>query len=485
MINLRIIARILSSMAFLETLLLLLALAVGVIYVEGTLLPFILTAIVSLVIGCALLYYAKGAPRKITRRDGYLSVALTWVMFSLIGALPFLFYCEHPRLAVAVFEATSGFTTTGATALTSLDTMPHSLLFWRSLMHWLGGLGIIFFTVALLPSISGGSVKLFAAESKGLKIGKLHPRVSTTARWIWGIYLTLTFLCFGGYMLAGMPLFDAVNHAMSTIASGGFSTHQDSFAYYHSPAIELTAVVFMFLAGVNFTLIYTTLMKRRLSDLRHSDELRLMLIMLCVVVVVMFGCDVVRGNNVFESLRTALFTTVSMQSTTGFITADYMTRYTPFVWVFIFFIGIFGPMAGSTGGGIKCVRVLTALKVMIGEFRHILHPRAVLPVRIAGSTAATDILRTMFAFFVAYTVLLVAATLCFLAMGLAPLDALGVAASMLGNVGAAIGHQIGATGSLAVLPDAGLWLSSILMLIGRLEIFAILLPFVPAFWKED
>ncbi len=485
MVNLRIVARILSSLAFLEAFLLLLTLAVGIIYSEANLLPFIATAVVAIGLGAALLYYAKGAPRKITRRDGYLSVALTWVMFSLVGALPFIFGNAHPRLAVAVFEATSGFTTTGATALTGLDTLPQSLLFWRSLMHWLGGLGIIFFTVALLPSISGGTVKLFAAESTGLKIGKLHPRVSTTARWIMAIYLTLTLLCFGAYLLAGMPLFDAVNHAMSTISSGGFSTHQESFAYYHSSAIEYTAVVFMFLAGVNFTLIYTTVMKHRVVEVWHNGELKLMMALLLIAIGVMFASDVWHGANVWESLRAAVFTGVSIQSTTGFITVDYMVRYTPFVWVFIFLLGMFGPMAGSTGGGIKCVRVITALKVMLSEFRHILHPRAVLPVRIGVNTASPSVLRTMFAFFVVFVVLLIISTLCFLLMGLAPMDALGVATSMLANVGPAIGHQIGATASLNVLPDAGLWLCSLLMLIGRLEIFAILLPFVPAFWKEQ
>ena len=188
---------------------------------------------------------------------------------------------------------------------------------------------------------------------------------------------------------------------------------------------------------------------------------------------------------VFLSLRTALFTSVSMQSTTGFITADYMVRYTPVVWVFILLVGVIGPMAGSTGGGLKCIRIMTAAKIALSEFRHILHPRAVLPVRIAGTAATSDVLRTMFAFFVCYFILLTIATLSYLLMGLAPMDAFGVAASMLSNVGPAIGHQIGATGSLNVLPDVGLWLSSVLMLIGRLEIFAILLPFAPAFWKEN
>lgn len=484
MINLRIVARILSSLALLEALLLLITWSVGIGYSEPKTYPFIVTAAVSLLFGGALMYYAKGAPLKITRRDGYLSVALAWVMFSIIGAIPFILYCDNPRISVAVFEATSGFTTTGATALTGLDTMPHSLLFWRSLMHWMGGLGIIFFTVALLPSISGGTVKLFAAEATGLKIGKLHPRVSTTARWIWGIYLTLTLLCLGAYTLAGMPLFDAVNHAMSTISSGGFSTHQESIGFYHSAAIELTAVVFMFLAGVNFTLIYTTLFKRRIREFGRNGELQLMVVMLVIVVAVMWIGDVLRGENIIESLRTALFTGVSIQSTTGFITADYMARYAPFVWVFIFLVGVIGPMAGSTGGGIKTVRVMTAFKVALAEFRHILHPRAVLPVRISGAAAPTGILRTMFAFFVAYGMLLVFGATAYLLMGLAPMDAFGIAASMLSNVGPAIGYQIGATGSLDVLPDAGLWIASVLMLIGRLEIFAILLPFVPAFWKE-
>ena len=485
MINLRIVARILSSLALLEALLLLTTLGVALFYAETRLYPFIVTAVLAAAIGAGLMYYAKDAPQKITRRDGYLSVVLTWVMFSLIGAIPFILYSDNPRVSVAVFEATSGFTTTGATALTNLDTMPHSLLFWRSLMHWLGGLGIIFFTIALLPSISGGSVKLFAAEATGLKIGKLHPRVSTTARWIWGIYLMLTALCFAAYWLAGMPTFDAINHAMSTIASGGFSTHQASFGFYDSPAIEAVAVAFMWLAGINFTMIYMLLLRRRWREFFSSDELRLLLLLMVTLILVMLGEDILRGGNVWESLRSSVFTAVSIQSTTGFITTDYMVRYSSIVWLFVFVVGVIGPMAGSTGGGIKCVRLITAIKILFGEFRQILHPRAVLQVKIGGASAPTNVLRTMFAFFVAYIMLLIFATAAYLLMGLQPLDALGVAASMLSNVGPAIGHQIGATGSLDVLPDVGLWLSSLLMLIGRLEIFAILLPFVPAFWKDN
>lgn len=485
MVNLRIVARILSSLAFLEALLLLATLGVGVYYSETRFYPFLVTASVAVIIGAGLMYYAKGAPRKLTRRDGYLSVALTWVMFSLIGSIPFILYSEQPRLAVAVFEATSGFTTTGATALTGLDTMPHSILFWRSLMHWFGGLGIIFFTVALLPSISGGSVKLFAAEATGLKIGKLHPRVSTTARWIWGIYLTLTVLCITAYLLAGMSPFDAINNAMSTVSSGGFSTHQDSFAYFHSPAIEYVAIIFMFLAGINFALIYTTVLNRHWREFGRNGELRFMATLMLITSTVMFAEDIMNGENVFDSIRNALFTAISVQSTTGFVTVDYMVHYTPIVWVFIFIVSIIGSMAGSTSGGLKCVRLLTALKLAVSEFRHILHPRAVLPIRIAGVAAPISILRTVFAFFVAYIVLVVISTTCYLIMGLAPMDAFGVAATMLGNVGPAIGYQFGATGSFDILSDAGLWLSSILMLIGRLEIFAILLPFVPAFWKEN
>ncbi|MBP3228886.1 MAG: TrkH family potassium uptake protein [Bacteroidaceae bacterium] len=485
MINLRIVARILGLLAFFEAVLLLAAWGVSLFYHEAHTYPFLVTTLVAVAAGGALLYYARTAPKKITRRDGYLSVALSWVMFSAIGALPFLMLADTPRLSVAVFEAMSGFTTTGATALTGLDALPRSLLFWRSLMHWLGGLGIIFFTIALLPSISGGTVKLFAAESTGLKIGKLHPRVSTTARWIWGIYLSLTLLCVGAMWLAGMPLFDAINHAMSTIASGGFSTHQESIGFYHSVPIEVVTTIFMFLAGINFTLLYGLVVKRSLRALVQSDELRLMVWLLGGVFLVMLVEKVASGGTLLGSLLDTLFTAVSIQSTTGFITTDYMQAYSPLVWLLLFFLGLIGPMAGSTGGGVKCVRVQTALQVMATEFRRILSPRAVLPVRIGGVAAQYGVLRTVFAFFVAYVLLAVLATVAYLLMGLAPLDAVGLAVSMLSNVGPAIGHQIGATGSLALLPDAGLWLATLLMLIGRLEIFAILLPFIPAFWKED
>lgn len=484
--NFKIIARVLSSLAFLEAILLLVALLVGIFNHEGAVLNFWVSLAVSMLTGVGLFRYGRGAPEKITRREGYLCVGLTWIMFSLIGALPFLLVGEKsPGIAQSFFEAFSGFTTTGATAIPDLDAMPASILFWRSLMHWLGGLGIVFFTVALLPRMSAGSTKLFAAESTGLKMGKLHPRVSTTARWVWGIYITLTLACTASLYLAGMSLFDAVNHAMSTVSSGGFSTHTASIGFFNSPAVEYVVIVFMFLAGVNFTLIYLLVIKRRLSAIWRDGELRTYVYILCGATVVILISSLLQGIGAEKSLRDALFHTVSMQTTTGFITMNFTDVWPLPVCLLIFLLELIGPMAGSTGGGVKCVRVLTSLKIMAGEFRHILHPRAVLPVRLGNQVIGQSVIRAIFAFFTVYVLLLFFGAICFTLMGYPLLDSFGLAGSLLGNIGPIVGHNIQPASSLYALPDAGLWLGSFLMLAGRLEIFAILLPFVPSFWRED
>ena len=462
---------------------LIIAAGVGLFYHETSLWHIIVPALISFGLGGILMYASRGEHGKLTRRDGYFTVAVTWALVSVIGALPFIPFCNG-RISIAFFESFSGFTTTGSTAIALPELLPYSLLFWRSFMHWLGGLGIVFFTIALLPSIKGGAVKLFAAEASGLNSGKLHPRISTTARWVWSIYISQTILCVVALYLAGMGGFDAVNHAMSTVASGGFSTYSDSIGHFNSAAIEWVEIFFMFLSGINFTLLYYVFIKRHFKELLHNGELRAYTS--CLVGVIAFVCINLLVNVGFYgfNFRQIVFQVVSMFSTTGFVTTEY-TAWPHVALITFFLFALIGPMAGSTGGGIKMLRIVTAWKLMINEFRHILHPRAILPVRMGEHTISDNLIRTIFAFFTLYILGIILSTLAYMLMGLPLLDAFGVSAAMLSNIGPAIGHSFTSLTSFNVLPDIGLWLSCILMLAGRLELFVVILPFIPSFWRED
>lgn len=485
MINSKIICSLIGTLLFLEALLLAVCLGLGIYYGETDYLTFGIPMLVAVAIGIGLKVLGRGAENRMSRRDGYLVVSATWVVFSLIGMLPFLISGCETRVAAAFFETMSGFTTTGATVLNNIDSLSHSILFWRSLTHWMGGMGIVFFTIAVLPQVGSGEQKLFSAEATGLKIGKLHPRISTTARWLWGLYLLLTVACTGALTLGGMDVFDAVNHGLSTVATGGFSTHQASIEYYDSILIEGIVVVFMFFSSINYTLLYLLIIKGRLRDVWRDGELRCFIVLLAFIIIYMSGVlYFMDGYTLAEALRYSVFHVVSLQSTTGFTACDFMTWH-PSAWMLLFFVTAIGACAGSTSGGIKCVRVLTAYKVLVNEFKHILHPRAVLPVRIGGSVVTETVIRTIFSYLICYFLLMFVGASVMMAIGIPMLDSISLCMSSFSNVGPSIGWMVGPLDSWDVLPDIGLWTHSFLMLAGRLEIFSLLLPFMPAFWRDN
>lgn len=485
MLNIPIIYKALGTLLLLEALLLGLCFGMGFYFGEVNHLTFGLPSALAAVIGALLLYFGRHAENRMGRRDGLLIVSLTWVVFSLVGMLPFIVSGYQPRVAAAFFETMSGFTTTGATAFTDIDVLPHSILLWRSITHWIGGMGIVFFTIAVLPNMGGGDVKLFSAEATGLKIGKLHPRISTTARWLWSIYSLLTITCMAAYFFGGMGLFDALCHSLSTIGTGGFSTHTASIAWFQSPRLQWIVTLFMFLASVNSTLLYLFFIKRRVRDVLHDDELRCFLVIFFVAVFSIMGILMYADHMDFATaLRSAFFNTASLQSTTGFSDEDFM-KWHPTIWLILLLISIIGACAGSTSGGLKCVRVLMVWRLTKAEFKKMLHPHAVLPVRINNTVITSQTARTVFVFFVVYFMLIMLSTFAMVAMGLSLLDAFGLAISSFSNVGPSIGHLIGPLGSWGVLNDAILWISSFLMLAGRLEIFSLLLPLTPAFWRDE
>ncbi len=485
MLNLPLIYKALGTLLQLEALMLAACFGMGFWFNETQHLTFGLPVVVALVCGTLLRFFGRNAENRMGRRDGFLIVSVTWVAFSLVGMLPFLVGGYQPRVAAAFFETMSGFTTTGATAFFDVDALPRSILLWRCMTHWIGGMGIVFFTIAILPNMGGGDLKLFSAETTGLKMAKLHPRISTTARWMWSLYLLLTLACTGAYFWGGMGWFDAICHGLSTIGTGGFSTHTDSIAWFKSDRLQWISTVFMFLASINCTLLYLFFIKRRMRNVFHDDELRCFIVIFFVAALSIMGILMYADHLDFlTALRSAFFNTASLQSTTGFTDEDFMNWH-PTIWLILSLISIIGACAGSTSGGLKCIRVLMVWRLTKAEFKKMLHPHAVLPVRINNMLITGQMARTVFVFFVVYFLLIMLATFAMVAMGLSLLDAFGLAISAFSNIGPSIGHLIGPLGSWGMLNDTVLWINSFLMLAGRLEVFSLLLPLTPAFWRDE
>lgn len=433
--------------------------------------------------GTLLAYICRGAGRDVSRKDGYIVVTLIWVIFSLFGTLPYMLSGAIPDFTDAFFETMSGFSTTGSTILEDIEALPHSILFWRMMTHWVGGLGIVFFTIAVFPIFGIGDIHLFAAESVGPMRAKLHPRISVTARWLLTIYIGLTLICTFFMHVAGMGWFDSLCHSMSTVSTGGFSTKQASIAAFNSPAIEYVTTLFMFMGGINLSLLYLLIFKFRVRDMYRDSEFRTYLsIVLLFTAVITVGLVFTSDMPVAESFRTALFQVVSIQTTTGFATANYVL-WMPLLWLMLCALMFFGACSGSTSGAMKCMRISILVKVMLNEFKRIVHPNAVIPVRMAGKIVPTGVQSAILAYTVIYIFVLMVGLFVNMGFGLDFLDSFGLSVASVGNVGPAFGHY-GPMDSLAVLPAGVKWFCSFQMLVGRLEFFAVLLLFTPIFWKR-
>lgn len=486
MINGRVICKVLAKLLFLEAFLLLISWGVGLLYHENIHNAYGFPMLIAIGLGLLFRLIGLRSDNQVNRRDGYVIVLLTWLLYSLIGMLPFLFgHYVNCGVVDALFESISGFTTTGATVLTNIDSLPHSILFWRSLTHWIGGLGIVIFTIAFLPSLGSNNLKLFTAESTGMSQDRIHPRVSTTARWLWMVYLMLTVACTLALWIAGMNFFDAINHAFSTLATGGFSTHQDSILYFKSPLIEYILIVFMFLGSINFTLFYLSLFKHQWKDLFRDEELRFYIGLLGgVTIIITMVLILAQGQPLEVAFRHTLFTLVSIESTTGFVTCDYML-WPPMVWILVLFLMAVGGCAGSTGGGLKCIRVLSFYKILQSEFKIMLHPKAVVPPCINHTPLSSQVIQRLLAFVFAYAAIVVLGSFFISSQGLPLLDSLSISMTAFSNAGPTIGHQLGAYDSMASVPDSVKWACCVIMLLGRLEIFSLILPLTPAFWRKD
>ena len=454
------------------------------------------SAFVVMILGGFMMLISRNHEPQIHKREGYLIVTLGWVMMTLTGMIPYILTDTIEDLPSVFFETMSGYTATGSTILIDIESLPAGILFWRSMTHWIGGMGIIVLAIAILPLLGIGGMQLFTAEAPGPNSDKLHPRITDTAKRLWLIYVTLTIVETLLLYLAGMSVFDALNHAMSTMASGGFSTKNISLAHWnHLPWVHYIIMVFMFLAGSNFVLSYfafTGKIKKVFQDDEFLTFAKFIFFFSMIVFAVLIS-QVDLGNGSFDhpqvwgktesSLRHSFFQVLAIVTTTGFVTADY-TAWSPFMTIFFFGLMFLGGSAGSTSGGIKVVRHLLMIKSGFLEFKRALHPNAIIQSRYNGKVVSKEIIGNILGFFILYMISFIVGSLVFGFMGLDFENAVGVAASSLGNVGPAIG-DFGPTSNYSQLPALGKYWSSFLMLMGRLELFTVLILFTPFFWMKN
>lgn len=485
MINFRIISKIIGSLLFIEAFFMTWCAALAFYFHEDDQIAFVISLLITFGSGFLFLLWGRNAENALNRKDAYLLVTATWIIFSFYGVFPFLIHGSITNLTDAYFESMSGFTTTGASIIDDVEVLPRGILFWRSLMQWIGGLGIVFFTIAILPSLVGGSVKVFAAEATGPIKAKMHPRLSTTAKWIWSIYLVLTLGCGVSFWLAGMNWYEALNYSMTTTATGGFAIHNASTEYFHSAAIDYISITFQFLSGINFTLLYICIFKGRVGALFRNSELKLYLsVVVGATLWIMYLLFTRMDYDIERSFRCALFQVVSFITTTGMFNDDAGT-WPHITWVILGVVMYLGACAGSTSGGFKCIRGVMLLKVIRNNFRQILHPNAVLPVKVNGMNIPQSKLVALFAFFsLTMLMTLVSATIMIVA-GVDNTNAITIALSCVSNVGPTLGTQIGPVMSWSMLPEAIKWILCPLMLMGRLEIMTVLVLFTRQFWKEN
>ncbi|WP_245547658.1 TrkH family potassium uptake protein [Galbibacter orientalis] len=464
------------------------------LYNDGATLEISFAGITTIFVGILLMYGTKNHKKEIKKREGYMIVSFGWVFMTISGMLPYLFTGSIPSVTNAFFETMSGYTTTGASILNDIEVLPEGILFWRSTTHWIGGMGIIVLAIAILPLLGIGGMQLFAAEAPGPSADKLHPRITDTAKRLWFIYVGYTLAETLLLKLAGMSFFDAINHAMATLSTGGFSTKNASLAYWNdNPLIQYIVIFFMFVAGANFVLSYFAF-KGKVQKVINDYEFRFYgLLVFCVSVVAALVIYFKANVPVSEyhpmvlgaaesSLRHALFQVISVITTTGFVTADY-TSWTPFLTIVFFGLMFVGGSAGSTAGGVKVVRHLLMIKNGLLEFKRTLHPNAIIPVRYNGKTVSENIIYNILGFFIIYMLLFITGAVVLGALGLDFESAIGGAASSLGNIGPALGSLHPLT-NYDSLPMLGKWWCSFLMLLGRLELFTVLILFSPFFWKR-
>ncbi|MFO7594074.1 MAG: TrkH family potassium uptake protein [Pseudomonadota bacterium] len=458
---------------------------VSLLYQDGFYVSFLLGFALTLVTGLFMWLPARNNRRELRLRDGFVVVVMFWTVLGLFGALPFAIGAE-PNLSIsdAVFESISGLTTTGATVITGIDHLPHSLLYYRQQLQWLGGMGIIVLAVAILPMLGIGGMQLYRAETPGpMKDNKLTPRITETAKALWYIYLGLTITCTLAYWLAGMNFFDAIGHAFSTVAIGGFSTHDASMGYFqHKPLIEVIAIVFMFLSGINFALHFLAWRSKNIQTYLRDAEFRTYLTILALIsLITVFYLHInATFDNFGRTMLHGVFQVVSIGTTTGFTTSNYAV-WPGFLPVLLLFASFIGASAGSTGGGMKVIRFLLLLKQGMREITRLVHPNAVIPIKMGGKPLPEKVINSVWGFFATYVAIFSIILLLLMVAGLDQITAFSAVAATMNNLGPGLGDV---ALNYSTIPDFTKWVLCFAMLLGRLEIFTLLVLLTPAFWRK-
>ncbi len=486
-INTGIIAYVTGALLLLLGIMMLSALPFSFYFDDGSAKAILSGAAVTMAFGSLSILFKKHSGDNIGKREGYLIVALAWICVGLFSSLPYIFGGVFHTITDSIFESISGLTTTGATVMTDIEVIPNGLLFWRSLTQWIGGMGIIVLTVAIFPLLGIGGVELFVAEAPGPTSNKIHPRIKETAKRLWFIYVGLTVLLSIILLICGMGWFDALNHALTAMATGGFSTKNASIAAFDSPVIEYILTLFMFIGGVNYTLIYFGV-QGRFSKVWSSSEFKTYLSVIITTILLVTGSILIFTDyQVEHAFRAAAFQVVSVITTTGFITEDY-TSWTSFLTLIFFVLLFFGACGGSTSGGIKMIRHLVFFKNSTMEFQQLMHPKALIRVKVDNQLVHRSTLTHIISFVLIYLVLFVIGSVIMAGI-LYEFEqpfksAVGAVATSLGNVGPAIG-DLGPVDNFSIVPISGKWVLLFLMLLGRLELFTILILFTPYFWRSN
>jgi len=452
-------------------------------YHESSWKSILLSSVISITTGLIIWFTLKSSEdTELRKRDGYLIVTFGWLTMSITGSLPYVFSGAIPHYADAFFETISGYTTTGASILTDIESLPMGILFWRSLTQWIGGMGIIVLAVAILPILGIGGMQLFVAEAPGISPDKLRPRIRETAIRLWLIYVILTSMELILLLLGGMSFFDAINHSLTTMATGGFSTKDASIAHFTNPFIHYVIIVFMFLAGTNFTLTYFGL-HGQIKKIWQNEEFRFYSIFTLIFGILIALAIMGFTTEKFEpAFRGSLFMVVSIVSTTGYVTLDYTSIHS-LITVIFFMLMFIGASAGSTAGGVKVIRHVILVKNSLLELQRLLHPNAVLPVRLNNKAVSKDITFNVLAFMIMYFMVFALGSVIMSLIGVDFSTALGSVATSVGNIGPGIG-TVGPVNNFAHIPFPGKWFLSFLMLLGRLELFTVLILFSPYFWRN-
>ncbi len=480
----RFIIQIIGALALFESLAMLLSLFVGLYYHGRSVTSFLIAIGITVLIG--VIFYACGrsddAEDMISPREGMAIVTLGWIAIGLFGALPFYIGGEIPVFTDAFFESVSGFTTTGSSVLTNIEGLSKGLLFWRSMIQWLGGMGIIVLSVAILPFLGVGGMQLYKAEVPSPVVDKLRPRISDTAKILWKVYLLFTVLEVILLLCGGMGFYDAVCHSLTTMPTGGFSPKNSSVAHYDSVYFDTVIIIFMVLAGINFSLHYQMLRGKPLAFWRDSECRFFIGAVLLFTLLISFDIYGVIYKTIGETLRFASFQVVSIVTTTGFATADY-ERWPAMSQIILLLCMFMGASAGSTGGGMKCLRIMLCFKFCYKELFTLIHPHAVTRIKIGGKPVSDDVMQSIMGFMALYMGLFALSTVLLAGLGVDFITSIGAVAATLGNIGPGFG-LVGPAENFAALPCLGKWVLIGDMLIGRLEIFTVIILLVPEFWRK-